>query len=70
MYQLNCVFCDIIQFIVFLGTGITIPFWDLVGSTMVTPKQVRITPDEQSKSGAIWNSVVSLSDALCIHIST
>ncbi|XP_077296985.1 vesicular integral-membrane protein VIP36 [Arctopsyche grandis] len=39
------------------GTGTTIPFWDLVGHTMVTPKQVRITPDEQSRSGAIWNSV-------------
>lgn len=39
------------------GAGMTIPDWDFVGSTMVTNNYVRLTPDLQSKEGAIWNSV-------------
>ena len=35
----------------------TVPFWDFMGSTMVTNNYVRLTPDLQSKSGAIWNDV-------------
>lgn len=35
-----------------------IPFWDFFGSTMVTNNYVRLTPDLQSKTGALWNSVV------------
>uniref|UniRef100_A0A8C4NBI0 Lectin, mannose binding 2 like n=1 Tax=Eptatretus burgeri TaxID=7764 RepID=A0A8C4NBI0_EPTBU len=31
--------------------------WDIIGSTMVTSQQVRLTPDQQSKQGAIWNRV-------------
>lgn len=42
-----------------LGTGMTIPNWDFMGSTMVTNNYIRITPDLQSKQGALWNSVVS-----------
>uniref|UniRef100_A0A8C4QYW1 L-type lectin-like domain-containing protein n=1 Tax=Eptatretus burgeri TaxID=7764 RepID=A0A8C4QYW1_EPTBU len=34
--------------------------WDIIGSTMVTSQQVRLTPDQQSKQGAIWNRVVRL----------
>lgn len=36
-----------------------IPYWDFMGSTMVTSNYARLTPDSQSKQGAIWNSVVS-----------
>lgn len=39
------------------GTGMMVPFWDFSGSTLVTPNLVRITPDQQSKQGSIWNSV-------------
>uniref|UniRef100_UPI00358E3652 vesicular integral-membrane protein VIP36-like n=1 Tax=Myxine glutinosa TaxID=7769 RepID=UPI00358E3652 len=31
--------------------------WDIIGNTMVTSQQVRLTPDQQSKQGAIWNRV-------------
>lgn len=43
----------------FVGSGITVPNWDFMGSTIVTDKYVRLTPDLQSKSGSIWNSIVS-----------
>ncbi|KOX69869.1 Vesicular integral-membrane protein VIP36 [Melipona quadrifasciata] len=39
------------------GSGMTIPYWDFTGSTMVTNNYIRLTPDLQSKQGAIWNSV-------------
>ncbi|XP_029172338.1 vesicular integral-membrane protein VIP36 [Nylanderia fulva] len=39
------------------GTGMTMPYWDFMGSTMVTNNYVRLTPDLQSKQGALWNSV-------------
>lgn len=39
------------------GSGTYIPFWDFTGSTMVTNNYIRITPDSQSKTGTIWNSV-------------
>ncbi|KAH0956312.1 hypothetical protein HN011_008084 [Eciton burchellii] len=39
------------------GTGMTIPYWDFMGSTMVTNNYIRLTPDLQSKQGALWNSV-------------
>ncbi|XP_022172494.1 VIP36-like protein [Myzus persicae] len=39
------------------GSGITVPNWDFMGSTIVTDKYVRLTPDLQSKSGSIWNSL-------------
>ncbi|KAE9544247.1 hypothetical protein AGLY_001426 [Aphis glycines] len=39
------------------GSGITVPNWDFMGSTIVTDKYVRLTPDLQSKSGSIWNSI-------------
>ncbi|KZC15011.1 PREDICTED: vesicular integral-membrane protein VIP36 [Dufourea novaeangliae] len=40
------------------GSGMIIPYWDFTGSTMVTSNYIRITPDLQSKQGAIWNSVM------------
>ncbi|XP_025834510.1 VIP36-like protein [Agrilus planipennis] len=39
------------------GSGTGILHWDFIGSTMVTNNYIRLTPDLQSKSGAIWNSV-------------
>ncbi|XP_011496904.1 PREDICTED: vesicular integral-membrane protein VIP36 [Ceratosolen solmsi marchali] len=39
------------------GSGMTIPYWDFVGSTLVTNNYVRLTPDVQSQQGAIWNTV-------------
>ncbi|KYM95094.1 VIP36-like protein [Cyphomyrmex costatus] len=38
------------------GTGMTIPNWDFMGSTMVTNNYIRLTSDLQSKQGALWNS--------------
>ncbi|CAL9707483.1 unnamed protein product [Knipowitschia caucasica] len=31
--------------------------WDFWGSTLVTSSYVRLTPDERSKQGSIWNTV-------------
>ncbi|KOB78139.1 Vesicular mannose-binding lectin-like protein [Operophtera brumata] len=39
------------------GSGMSVPYWDFLGSTIVTSNYVRLTPDLQSKSGAIWNTV-------------
>ncbi|XP_059171508.1 vesicular integral-membrane protein VIP36-like [Physella acuta] len=39
------------------GSGMGIPHWDMLGSTMVTNNYIRLTPDRQSKMGAIWNNV-------------
>nr|CAG4640926.1 EOG090X07L3 [Eulimnadia texana] len=39
------------------GSGIKMPFWDFIGSTVVTSNYIRLTPDLQSKQGAVWNTV-------------
>ncbi|PAV75076.1 hypothetical protein WR25_02017 [Diploscapter pachys] len=36
--------------------GVDIPFWNIQGHTMVTSQQVRLTANEQSRAGAIWNT--------------
>ncbi|KAI8485619.1 Vesicular integral-membrane protein VIP36 [Branchiostoma belcheri] len=42
----------------YTGTGsMSIPLWDFGGSTMVTDKYVRLTPDHQSRRGSLWNQV-------------
>lgn len=33
----------------------TIPNWDLIGHTMISSDFIRITPDQQSRSGGVWN---------------
>lgn len=38
------------------GSGFALPYWDFIGSTMVTSNYIRLTPDIQSRSGAIWNT--------------
>ncbi|XP_032885891.1 vesicular integral-membrane protein VIP36 [Amblyraja radiata] len=35
----------------------SMPLWDFSGSTMLTGQYVRLTPDDRSKSGSIWNRV-------------
>jgi Legume-like lectin family len=35
--------------------------WDFVGSTIITNNYVRLTSDERSQQGAIWNNVVCTS---------
>ncbi|XP_060528717.1 vesicular integral-membrane protein VIP36 [Cylas formicarius] len=41
----------------YYGSGIDIPFWKFLGNVIITPNYIRLTPDLQSKRGAIWNSV-------------
>jgi len=41
----------------YTGSGLSMPFWDYIGSTVVTSNYVRMTPDLQSKSGSLWNTV-------------
>ena len=33
--------------------------WELMGDALVTTDQVRLTPDMQSKQGAVWSRMVS-----------
>lgn len=35
-------------------------YWELMGDAMVTTDQVRLTPDKQSKQGAVWSRMVSI----------
>uniref|UniRef100_A0A6A7FUG1 VIP36-like protein n=3 Tax=Hirondellea gigas TaxID=1518452 RepID=A0A6A7FUG1_9CRUS len=39
------------------GTGTSVPYWDFLGSTMVTANYIRLTGDIQSLKGALWNKV-------------
>jgi len=39
------------------GAGFGVPNWDFLGSTMVTSNYIRLTPDQRSKQGALWNKV-------------
>ena len=39
------------------GTGFGVPNWDFLGSTMVTSNYIRLTSDDRSRQGAIWNKV-------------
>lgn len=32
--------------------------WDFIGSTVATNDYVRLTPDQQSRKGGIWNNMV------------
>ena len=41
-----------------IGSGFGMPNWDFSGSTIVTSTHVRLTPNEQSQRGAIWNTQV------------
>jgi mannose-binding lectin 2 len=37
--------------------GISIPYWNWIGNTVVTDDYIRLTPDRQTKRGAVWNTV-------------
>lgn len=53
----NLCFCALIQSLLCpAGVG---GQWDFSGSTLVTSSYIRLTPDERSKQGSIWNTVVS-----------
>ncbi|XP_023246014.1 vesicular integral-membrane protein VIP36 isoform X2 [Copidosoma floridanum] len=39
------------------GSGMTIPYWNFQGNTLVTNNFVRLTADAQSQRGTIWNTV-------------
>ncbi|XP_062556218.1 vesicular integral-membrane protein VIP36 [Armigeres subalbatus] len=51
------------------GSGMTIPYWDFIGSTFVTNSYIRVTPDLQSKSGAIWNQMPCTSINWEVHVN-
>lgn len=38
--------------------------WELMGDAMVTTDQVRLTPDMQSKQGAVWSRMVSITSPI------
>lgn len=44
--------------------------WDFWGSTLVTSQYVRLTSDERSKQGSIWNTVVSKTASLIFRHET
>ena len=39
--------------------GTSMQFWEPVGHAILTDDYIRLVPDQQSKSGGIWNSLVS-----------
>lgn len=39
------------------GGGGNIPWWDFVGSTIITNKFIRLTADSQSLAGGLWNTI-------------
>jgi len=41
----------------FQSSGFGMPYWDFLGSTMVTDSHVRLTANKQSQRGAIWNKI-------------
>jgi mannose-binding-like lectin 2 len=42
-----------------VGTGSS-SLWNLMGNAMVMTQYIRLTPDMQSKQGALWNRVVRI----------
>ncbi|XP_071947642.1 vesicular integral-membrane protein VIP36-like isoform X1 [Antedon mediterranea] len=52
----------------YTGAGASMPMWDFIGSTIVTNNYIRLTPDRQSKRGAIWNKVPNESPNWEIHL--
>eukprot|EP00055_Hartaetosiga_balthica_P005092 m.14400 g.14400 ORF g.14400 m.14400 type:complete len:378 (+) comp4302_c0_seq1:35-1168(+) len=40
----------------YFSKGMTMAFWDFIGNAVVTDDYIRLTPDRQSKRGAIWNT--------------
>uniref|UniRef100_A0A8R1DXR2 L-type lectin-like domain-containing protein n=1 Tax=Caenorhabditis japonica TaxID=281687 RepID=A0A8R1DXR2_CAEJA len=40
----------------YTGSGANVPNWNIVGNTFITSNQIRLTADDQSQAGAIWNT--------------
>uniref|UniRef100_A0A1A9ZLB7 L-type lectin-like domain-containing protein n=1 Tax=Glossina pallidipes TaxID=7398 RepID=A0A1A9ZLB7_GLOPL len=53
----------------FQGVGVNMPYWDFMGHTVVTSNYIRLTPDQQSKSGAIWNFPPCMTVNWEIHVT-
>lgn len=51
------------------GGGLNLPYWDFSGHTMITNNYIRLTPDLQSRSGAIWNVSPCMSKNWEIHLT-
>lgn len=52
--------CELIYFLsIGVGTGSS-SLWNLMGNAMVMTQYIRLTPDMQSKQGALWNRVVRI----------
>ncbi|VDK42827.1 unnamed protein product [Anisakis simplex] len=51
------------------GAGMIIPYWDIVGSTMITDQYIRLTPDQQSRQGGLWNSMPVWSHDWELHVN-
>lgn len=47
----------------------TVPYWDFTGSTIVTKNYVRLTSDDQSLSGSLWNQVPVMSRNWEAHVN-
>lgn len=47
------------------GVGVNLANWDFLGHTVVTSNYIRLTPDLQSKSGALWNYSVNIMTQMC-----
>ena len=39
------------------GAGTVMPYWDFLGSTLVTNNFIRLTGDLKSLKGSLWNKV-------------
>eukprot|EP00049_Salpingoeca_infusionum_P000599 m.41150 g.41150 ORF g.41150 m.41150 type:complete len:364 (-) comp10521_c0_seq3:293-1384(-) len=39
----------------YLAADMVVPHWDFIGNTVITDDYIRLTPDRQSKRGALWN---------------
>ena len=50
------------------GTGMVMPHWEFFGSTMVTQSYIRLTADQQSRIGGIYNKNVTIDfNLLSLH---
>ncbi|XP_071792682.1 vesicular integral-membrane protein VIP36-like isoform X1 [Asterias amurensis] len=52
----------------YTGSGASLPMWDMQGHSMITNNYIRLTPDKQSRQGAIWNKVPNRSPNWELHI--
>ncbi|KAK2712761.1 hypothetical protein QYM36_011451, partial [Artemia franciscana] len=46
--------------VTYAGSGVTMPYWDFMGSTVITNSYIRLTPDLQSKSVSQFRMLKSL----------